>query len=110
METILYASAQRQIQKAIQRCGIKPDTKNMAIIIIAEEQRELETMLEAISSFLGMAPDETVLELSEVKEIKIKNTFEISDEEVAVVMRNDDSRKATVDLVIERIALLSTQL
>lgn len=110
METILYASAQRQIQKAIQRCGIKPDTKNMAIIIIAEEQTELETMLQSLSSFFSAAPDEAVLELSEVKEIKIKQTFEISDEEVAVVMRNGDSRKATVDLVIERIALLSTQL
>jgi tRNA threonylcarbamoyladenosine modification (KEOPS) complex Cgi121 subunit len=110
METILYASAQRQIQKAIQRCGIKPDTQNMAIIIIAEEQSELETMLQSISSCLGMAPDEAVLDMSEIKEAKIKRAFEISNEELAVVMRNGDSGKATVDLVIEQIALLSTQL
>ena len=31
METILYASAQLQIQKAIERSGIKPKTKNMAV-------------------------------------------------------------------------------
>ncbi len=37
METMLYASAQRQIQRAIQRCGIKPETKNMAVLIIGEK-------------------------------------------------------------------------
>ena len=50
METMLYASAQRQIQKAIQRCGIKPETTNMAVIIIGEDPTQLKTMLEAISS------------------------------------------------------------
>ena len=43
METMLYASAQRQIQKAIQLCGIKPQTKTMAVIIIGENQTKLKT-------------------------------------------------------------------
>ena len=41
METMLYASAQRQIQKAIQRCGIKPQTTTMAVIIIGEKPSKL---------------------------------------------------------------------
>lgn len=32
METMLYASAQRQIQKAILRTGIKPQTHRMALV------------------------------------------------------------------------------
>ena len=50
METMLYASAQRQIQKAIQRCGIKPETTSMAVIIIGEDPTQIKTMLEAIST------------------------------------------------------------
>src|SRR5208283_2948596 len=30
METMLYRPAQRQLQKALQRCGIKPETTSMA--------------------------------------------------------------------------------
>ncbi len=41
METMLYASAQRQIQKAIECCGIKPQTKNMAVAIIGEDPGQI---------------------------------------------------------------------
>ena len=46
METMLYASAQRQIQKAIERCGIKPQTKNMAVVIIGDDPKQIENALE----------------------------------------------------------------
>ena len=45
METMLYASAQRQIQKAITRAGIKPETQNMAIIIVGDDPKQIETTL-----------------------------------------------------------------
>ena len=45
METMLYASAQRQIQKAIDRCGIKPKTKNMAVVIIGEDPTHIKIPL-----------------------------------------------------------------
>ena len=49
MEAILYASAQRQIQKAIDRLGIKPQTKNMAVTIIGEDPKQIENTLEAVN-------------------------------------------------------------
>ena len=43
------------------------------------------------------------------KETKIKKAFEITDEELKI-LENGNQKKAIVNLVIERVALLSTQL
>jgi tRNA threonylcarbamoyladenosine modification (KEOPS) complex Cgi121 subunit len=110
METMLYASAQRQIQKAIQRCGIKPETTSMAVIIIGENPTQLKTVLQAITASVGVEPDEKVLEMSKVKEKKVIETFQITDEELKTVMKNENRQEALVNLIIERVALLVTQL
>ncbi len=110
METMLYASSQRQIQRAIQRCGIKPETTTMAVLIIGEKPTLLQSVLNAISECLGIEPDEKVLEMSKAKEKKIIKTFQITDEELKAIMKNDDLEEAVVNLVIERVALLSTQI
>ncbi len=110
METMLYASGQRQITKAIQLCGIKPETKNMAVVIIGENQVWLKTVLQAVTECLGSDPDERVLDLTKTKKTEIKKAFQISDEEIKTIIKNDESEKALINLVIERVALLSTQL
>ena len=110
METMLFASAQRQIQKAIQRCGITPQTASIAVIVIGEDPTQLKTMLEAISTGFGLEPDERVLEMSDFKEQKIVETFQITDQEVKTVIKNGNREEAVVNLVIERVALLATQL
>jgi tRNA threonylcarbamoyladenosine modification (KEOPS) complex Cgi121 subunit len=109
METLLYASAHRQIQKAINRAGIKPETQNMALVIVGDDPKQIETTLEAVTKSVGCEPDERVLDLTKNKEAKIKKTFEITEEELKV-LENGDQKKAIANLVIERIALLSTQL
>jgi tRNA threonylcarbamoyladenosine modification (KEOPS) complex Cgi121 subunit len=110
MEVMLYASAQRQIQKAIYRCGIKPETTSMAVIIIGQDPTQLKIMLGAISTCVGVEPDEKVLEMSNFKEQKIIDTFQITDQELKSVMKNGNHEEALVNLVIEQVALLATQL
>jgi len=110
VETMLYASALRQIQKAICRCGIKPQTRRMAAIIIGENSAEIQTLLGEISKYIDSEPDETVLELSEDKLSRIKEVFKIKEEEIDAVMRNGNRDGAVVGLVIERMAILATQL
>jgi tRNA threonylcarbamoyladenosine modification (KEOPS) complex Cgi121 subunit len=109
METMLYASAQRQIQKAIIHAGIKPQTHNMAIVIVADDPKQIETALEAITENMGTEPDERVLDLTKNKAAKIKKTFKITEKELEV-LENGNQKKAITDIIIERIALLSTQL
>ena len=88
VEAMLYASAQRQIRKAIQRCGIKPETTSMAVVIIGKNPADIETLLEAIDRCVGAEPDETVLEMTEVKLEKIKEAFQVKAEEINIVMEN----------------------
>lgn len=109
METMLYASAQRQIQKAIARSGIKPTTNNLAVIIIGEQRNAVELELVAVSACAGKEPDDRVLEMNSSKMKNIKKIFEIGKGEVGVVQKNDDEMAAVIDLVIERVALLATQ-
>ena len=109
METMLYASAQRQIQRAIERCGIKPQTKNMALIIIGDDPKQIQTALQAVTKSVGNEPDESVLEMTKTKEAKIKKAFEITDDELKI-LENGNQKKAIANLVIERVALLATQL
>jgi tRNA threonylcarbamoyladenosine modification (KEOPS) complex Cgi121 subunit len=109
METMLYASAQRQIQKAIERCGIKLKTKNMALIIIGDDPKQIGNALEAVTKSVGSEPDGTVLEMTKNKETKIKKVFEITEEELKIV-ENGNQKKAIVNLIIERVALIATQL
>jgi len=108
METLLYAAAQRQIQKAIECCGIKPKTKNMAVAIIGDDPGHIRKAVEAMSEYLGGKPDETVLDLSKSKEIRIRKTFEITIEELKT-QKKEPKEKAIASLVIELVSLLSTQ-
>ena len=110
METMLYASAQRQIQKAIQRSGIKPQTTNIAVIIIGEDPTQLKKTVESLSNCLKAEPDEKVFDLSKTKQQKIIDAFQISKEAISAVVEHEDHEAALVNLVIEQIALLSTKL
>jgi KEOPS complex subunit Cgi121 len=110
MEIMLYASAQRQIQKAISKSGIKPESTNMATVIISQDTTELKTVLDAVTLVLGNNPDESVLKMSTQKMKRIKETFQISDKELETASKDKDDEMTLVDLVIEHVALLATQL
>jgi tRNA threonylcarbamoyladenosine modification (KEOPS) complex Cgi121 subunit len=110
VETALYASAQRQIKKAIAAVGVKPDCRNVAAIVIGENPDSARKGLYDIAQHLGVQPDEKVLELSDAKVQRIRSAFGISDTELEATTVKDDAEQTLVDLVIERVALLSTQL
>jgi tRNA threonylcarbamoyladenosine modification (KEOPS) complex Cgi121 subunit len=110
VEVMLYASAQRQIRKAIALVGIKRDSANVAVVIIGENADAVKTVRAAVSKRVGAEPDETVLALSNDKVQSIRKAFEISEREVETVVKAGDAEQALVNLVIERVALLSTQL
>jgi tRNA threonylcarbamoyladenosine modification (KEOPS) complex Cgi121 subunit len=110
VETMLYASAQRQIQRAIERCGIKPQTTAMAVTVVGADPAEIKTLLWEISLCIGEKPDEAVLEITKDKLEKIKETFQVSTEEIKSTINDGNQKDAVVDLVVERVALLATQL
>jgi len=109
METILYAAVQRQIKRAIDRSGIKPQTANMAVVIFGDDPGQVESSLGDISKCVGREPDESVLGITCDKEKKIKLIFQITNEELRTI-ESDVEKDSLTSLVIERVALFSTQL
>jgi len=109
METMLYASAQRQIRKAMELLGIKSGTPEIAVLIIGEKLEAVKSALSTVSTHVNAQQDDTVLELSKEKIRIIQKTFEISDLELKTFMKKGGLEKTLTNLVIERMALLATQ-
>ena len=109
MEAMVYASTQRQIKKATELLGIKESTTEIAVLLLGENRESLEKFLDNIQKILGGERDDAVLKISKEKEEIIQKVFGISEEEIETVMKRNNRKKALVDLMIERMALLATQ-
>jgi len=110
METLLYASAQRQIKDAVRLLGIKPNTNRVAVLILAENPREGSAILKTVSKLLGAKKDDSVVDLTDGKVADLKRLFKISHIELeAKKERRGAEKQALTDLVIEHMALLVAQ-
>jgi tRNA threonylcarbamoyladenosine modification (KEOPS) complex Cgi121 subunit len=109
VETLLYASAQYQIQKAMRLLGVKPGSSNIAVLIMGEQSEPVQSLLSTISENVGGKRDERVLELSEEKSESIRRFFGISENQLRTAKRGGSLERALVDLVIERVALVAVQ-
>jgi KEOPS complex subunit Cgi121 len=110
MEVMLYASAQRQIRKAIDLIGVKCASASVAVVIIGESTKSVKAFLSAVSKRVGEEPNDAVLEVSKEKMHGIREAFGVTETELETVIEKTNGTQALVDLVIERMALLSTQL
>ncbi len=109
METLLYAAAERQIIKATEKMGIRPTTSDVAVLILGKDTKKIESTFSLISKTLKVQADDEVLGLTKSKSELIKKLFSISEAELMSVMKGGDANRALVDLVIERIALVSSR-
>jgi tRNA threonylcarbamoyladenosine modification (KEOPS) complex Cgi121 subunit len=110
VEALLYASAQRQIRKAVDTLGVKQDSSEVAVLIIAEDKQETDYCLKIVSGLMPGEREDSVLELIDEKIGGIRRLFGISDLEIdAKLRRKGLEKEALTDLVIEHVALLATQ-
>ena len=110
VEALLYASAQRQIQKAVKTMGIKQDSTEVAALILTEDGHKKTDYLRLVSENVPGERDDSVLEMTNKKMEKIKKLFNISGLEFEAKLKKEGLEKeALTDLVIERMALLVTK-
>jgi KEOPS complex subunit Cgi121 len=110
VETLLYASAQRQIKRAVEMLGVKPNTTDIAVLVIGKTEEEARAALHEILQMLSGEPDDKVLGLTDEKARKIQEAFKISDLALDTqMMRQGDRNEALVNLVLEHMALLTVQ-
>ena len=108
VETLLYASGQHQISRAIELMGVKPSSSEVAILAIADTREKAVTALDRIADLLQGERSEDVIELTDEKIELVKAAFEITDLEIKATLRESE-KEAVTDLLIERAALLATQ-
>ena len=110
VEILLYASAQRQIRNAVELFGIKEDTSEVAVVVLAEDEEKIATALKKLLELIQAEEDESMLEINAKKFGVIKEFFDVSDLEIeAKLEREGMEKEALRDLVIERVALLVTR-
>jgi tRNA threonylcarbamoyladenosine modification (KEOPS) complex Cgi121 subunit len=109
VETLLYASAQRQIKNAVSMIGISPTSTEVAVLIIAKTRQQADTTVKVVSELIPGQRNEHVLELTAEKFADLQKFFGISDTELESKLATKGRKEeALVDLVIEQVALLTT--
>ncbi len=110
VEALLYASAQRQIKKAVETLGIQQDSSEVAVLIMAENRGENTRCSKKVIELIPGERNDNVLELTDKKIKTIRKLFRISNLEFeAKLEREGLEKEALTDLVIERMALLVTK-
>jgi len=110
LEALLFASAERQIKRAVEMLGVKPETSAVAVLVMAETPREVDETLKSVSGLVPGERDDSVIELTNKKIEDIKGFFKVSDLELQAKLEEEGlEKRALTDLVIEHMALLVTQ-
>jgi hypothetical protein len=80
------------------------------VAAIGRKPESVKAALAEVSRRVGTAQDESVLELQGEKLQSIRDVFGITQKELDTVVEKGDVRRALVNQVAERMALLQTQL
>lgn len=101
VETLLYASTQNQISKAIKLIGVSRFTKRVAVAVISETEDDPIAAL--IAGALGEL-DDKALEPSPEKYVALKQLYEITD--TAIGTLEGDKYVALTSLITEKSTLI----
>jgi tRNA threonylcarbamoyladenosine modification (KEOPS) complex Cgi121 subunit len=112
METLLYASAQRQIAAAILKIGVTDNSRMIGFVSFSGSENDATRQENEIAQFVGSELDESLLdEWSEEKKERIMALYEIGITELEAISTPPQARgKSTITrAVIERVAILATK-
>ena len=112
METLLYASAQRQIDAAIANIGVTQESKTVGLIAFSETEKDARVLEDRIAQIIRVELNEELLEeWSGKKARNIAALYGISATELeAIKLPRQEIEKAIKKAVVERVALLSTRI
>ncbi|MHA2229577.1 MAG: KEOPS complex subunit Cgi121 [Candidatus Thorarchaeota archaeon] len=111
LELMVYASAQRQIDRAIEVMGIKNELVSLALVIVGTDRVSVETQLNHIKNEVGSATSDQ-FSMSEERLRSIMNHFNIQDKELqAITVSNApvDIQKALSRCVISRVSMTALE-
>ncbi len=102
VETLLYASTQNQISKAITTIGVSKKTQRIAVAVISEKKDD--PIAAKIAEHIGDMNDK-ILEPTQKKYEALKQLYEITDTAIDTLER--DKYEALTSLITEKGTLIS---
>ncbi len=111
MESLLYASGQRQIEKAIDMLGVRSGTSDVALLILGDDKSEVQGAEKRVEEFIDGVRDDKVLDVrSREKVRRLMGLFNITDLELKSLSEGGGADYKTItNLIIERVALLAVR-
>jgi tRNA threonylcarbamoyladenosine modification (KEOPS) complex Cgi121 subunit len=113
VECLLYTSGQRQISVAIENFGVKPDTRNIGVVLIDNSQDLLHEVHKKVLLITKGLENVAVLSInSKEKFDKIRSFFQITETELNTICGSDEWSSCVEALTrycIERSSLLILQ-
>jgi KEOPS complex subunit Cgi121 len=111
METLLYASGQRQIRRAIEMLGVSEHMKESILIAFTKEKDQLKNFDQKVSEVMkGTLTDRVLEEWSDEKVRSLRRNYGITDLAIEATRRPGERvEQAITRLIIEKVALLSTE-
>jgi KEOPS complex subunit Cgi121 len=109
MEILVYASAQRQINKSIEISGVRKNTSRIVLVALSKSEKNLHNLLNSISKMQELSTDNSLFSLwnRDMAETA-KTIYKISNSEFESIKRiNYSEKKIFEELIIEKMALLS---
>jgi tRNA threonylcarbamoyladenosine modification (KEOPS) complex Cgi121 subunit len=101
MEILLYASGERQLKLAIPKMGIKKGQSNIAFIILFDNKREkdlvIDNLIDELAKLFSLNINNKILKGN----ISVLKRFCIDDNEIKTVMEDKYE-----DLILEKIAMV----
>ena len=109
METLLYASCTKQIDKAIDMMGVKPQTSMIAVIIFASDNTEVTDSEMKLMKLVSGARDDRVLEVNGQGKIEsLMTAFGVTKLELKTMICSETTvSEALTWLIVERVSLLA---
>ncbi len=111
VELIVFASAQRQIGKALEEFGVHDDLDHVAAVVIDENQRSVEDTLEKITKTIGKEFP-IPFEASQERFERVKKYFDIDEKEIEVFTNSNDiieRQNALAKCVVSRVSLVAIE-
>lgn len=108
VEIMLYTSAQRQIQRAIELVGVRPETQNITFILIGDTNQSLQQAQSILQEATqGITGDGILESRSEDKLRELMEAYNISRLELETERLGEvTDAELLTSLIIEKMALL----
>jgi KEOPS complex subunit Cgi121 len=108
VEIIVYASAQRQIERAFETMGVEDDLETIAVVVINGRKDSVQDCIEQLFNEIG-SDIEPAFSHDRKQMIRIMEVFEVSDTELRTFTDSDnidELKHALVRCIVSRVSMV----